>query len=137
MKWPGMFLIALAAGSASAAELQIIVDDIESEAGDIRLALYNDPKTFRKGEMSLKRLSQPAQPGSVTFRVDDLPAGTYAVIVYHDEDGNGKMNRFLGMIPTEGYGLSENPEISGPPAFADADFELGPEGRTIDIKLRY
>lgn len=125
IKWPIAVLLSVSFGNAVAAELQIIVDNIASNAGNIRLALYNDPKTFRKEGESLKRLSVPAQPGSVTFRFGALPAGNYAAIAYHDDDANGRLNRFLGMIPTEGYGLSNNPVVTGPPRLHRCRFRAG------------
>ncbi len=57
-----------------------------------------------------------------------MPAGRYAVIAYHDEDGNGRLNLRFGMIPVEGYGLSNDPEVAGPPRFQDAAFELREPG---------
>jgi uncharacterized protein (DUF2141 family) len=59
------------------------------------------------------------------------------VVVYHDQDGDGEMDRFLGMIPTEGYGLSRNPEVTGPPAFADSAFDLPAAGAELAIEMRY
>jgi len=47
------------------------------------------------------------------------------------------MNRFMGMIPTEGYGLSTNPKVYGKPGFADAAFELSGERTAIEIGLNY
>ncbi len=43
------------------------------------------------------------------------------------------------MFPTEGYGLSNNPTVSGPPAFADSAFELpaGTGAARISIDIRY
>ncbi|MFO7592720.1 MAG: DUF2141 domain-containing protein [Pseudomonadota bacterium] len=137
MKWLIAASFAFAAGSVAAADLQIVVEDIESSEGSVRLALYNDPKTFRKEEKSLTVLSKDAAEGSLEFLIEGLDPGRYALIVYHDADGNGKMNRFLGMIPTEGYGLSNNPEVSGPPAFEDAVFELNEEGGRVEVILRY
>ena len=137
MKWLSAAFLALAAGSAAAAELQVVVEGIQGREGNVRLALYNDPKTFRKEEKSLKVLAKPASGDSVSFLFEGLQPGRYTLIAYHDADSNGKMNRFLGMIPTEGYGLSNNPQVSGPPAFDDADFELTEAGESVHIKLRY
>jgi uncharacterized protein (DUF2141 family) len=127
----------LGSTAAMAAQLQVEVTDIASAEGTICLALYDDPKTFRKEGKSLQRLTLPAEADEVRFTIENLPPGRYALIVYHDADSNGKMNRFLGMIPTEGYGLSTNPEVSGPPAFKDAEFALSKEGESIRISLNY
>ncbi len=66
-----------------------------------------------------------------------LPPGRYAVVAYHDENGNGELDRFLGMIPREGYGVSNIPEPSGPPQFDQAAFDVPDEGRELAVPLRY
>lgn len=137
MKWLSAAVIAMAAGRAVAADLQVVVEGVESREGNVRLAIYNDPKTFRKEEKCLRVLSLPAAESIVRFSFEGLAPGRYALIAYHDADGNGKMNRFLGMIPTEGYGLSNDPEVSGPPAFKDAQFDLGEAGGSVQIPLHY
>lgn len=135
--WSGILLFLMAAGGAVAADLRVEVRGIQGTEGNIRLALYDDPKTFRKEEHSRLQQSQPAQAGTLTFRIEGLAPGRYALIVYHDADSSGTLNRFLGMIPTEGYGLSNNPQVSGPPAFNDAAFEVTDSGLDTVIELRY
>jgi uncharacterized protein (DUF2141 family) len=128
---------ALVTASAGAADLQIDVQGVQGSDGTIRLALYQDPKTFRKEDQSLLRQTQPAHPGAMTFKLPNLAPGRYAVIVYHDADNNGEMNRFLGMIPTESYGLSTNPRLMGRPAFSDAAFDLPAQGKRLQIRMHY
>ena len=47
------------------------------------------------------------------------------------------VDRRFGMFPTEGYGLSNNPKVSGPPAFADSAFEVSGTETRISIDLHY
>ena len=45
----------------------------------------------------------------------DVPPGTYAIALLHDENGNGRADRVL-MVPREGFGFSRNaPVRMGPP----------------------
>lgn len=103
------------------------------------MGLYSDPKTFRKEAQAVKIEQIPAQSGTATVKFSALPPGRYAIMAYHDEDGNGELNRRFGMFPTEGYGLSNNPSVSGPPAFADSAFEVpaGAGAAQISIDIRY
>lgn len=137
MKWIiGLMLIA-AGAQVAAAELTVTIDGIENDKGHIRLALYNDPETFRDEEKVFRSADQQAATGKVVFTFSGLEAGDYGIIAYHDDNNDGKMNRLLGMIPTEGYGLSTNPRVSGPPDFDDARFTLEEGGSAITIKLNY
>lgn len=68
----------------------------------------------------------------------DLPQGTFAVTVLHDENNNGKMDKkFFGM-PKEGYGASDNPKKKmRAPNFNEAKFSLNGSEQTIKIALIY
>ena len=128
----------LASGSALAAEVQVVVRGVKHDQGAVKTALYSDPATFRKEDKALAVQGQPAKAGEMVFTFSGVAPGRYAVVVYHDENGNGQMDRFLGMIPTEGYGLSNNPEVSGPPQFEPSAFDArdGEVARSV-IDLRY
>lgn len=131
-------LFILASTSALAADIEVVVRGVKHDQGAVKTALYSDPATFRKEDKALAVQGQPAKVGEMVFTFSGVAPGRYAVVVYHDENGNGKMDRFLGMIPTEGYGLSNNPEVSGPPQFEPSAFDArdGEVARSI-IDLRY
>ena len=70
------------------------------------------------------------------FHFSNLPPGTYAAKVMHDENDNGKLDtNFMGM-PIEGYGFSNNPQLLRKPTFDEAKFDLGAGGGAITIHLR-
>jgi uncharacterized protein (DUF2141 family) len=134
-------LSATAASSVLAQEntLQVSLTGIQHDRGSVRVGLYSDPKTFRKEAQAVAIQQAAAAAGTVTLSFGALPPGRYAIMAYHDEDGNGELNRRFGMFPTEGYGLSNNPTVSGPPAFDDSAFEIPAGGGTtpISIDIRY
>ena len=117
--------------------LQVNLTGVQHDKGAIRVGLYAAPDTFRKEEQATAVIQIPATVGTVVARFDPLPPGRYAIMAYHDEDGNGALNRRLGMFPTEGYGLSNNPAVLGPPTFADSAFDVGDSAEVINIELRY
>lgn len=121
---------------ATAAELEVRISNVAHERGNVRVTLYAGPEGFRHEERSLRVIEQPAAAGPVTVRFNDLATGSYAVIAYHDENGDGTLNRFLGMVPTEGYGLSNNPKLMGPPRFDDAALQLEADA-SIEVRLNY
>ncbi|MDY0012229.1 MAG: DUF2141 domain-containing protein [Rhodocyclaceae bacterium] len=137
------FVLALlgvgAAGGAHAGEASLVVriDGIRHERGALRVSLYRDPKTFRKEPQATAVQQVAAAPGQATVGFAALPPGRYAVMAYHDEDGNGELNRRFGMFPTEGWGLSNNPTVIGPPAFDDSAFEVVAPSTAVTIELSY
>jgi len=133
----GVIGLSVFAAPAMAGDLIVTLEGIAHDKGGIRVGLYDRSETFRKEDRAFALKDGPALPGRVSITFADVPAGRYAVMAYHDEDGNGRLDRFLGMIPTEGYALSNNPEVSGPPAFDECAFDIPAEGRTIVVNVKY
>ncbi len=103
----------------------------------MRVGLYRQPDTFRKEAKALAVQQAAATVGTVEVAFSGLEPGEYAVMAYHDENANGQLDRRFGMFPIEGYGLSNNPEVMGPPAFKDSAFNVGGGTTAISIDVRY
>ncbi len=133
----GLALVPPCALAADDATLTVTLRNVRDAGGAVRAGLYREPATFRKEEKAVGVTQAPAIPGEVTLRFAGLPPGRYAIMAYHDENGDGQLNRRFGMFPSEGYGLSNNPQVSGPPAFDDSAFEVAAPATAIAIELRY
>gem|GEM_PF-69453 len=136
-----LLLVCLLAGGgyahADSGRLVVQIEGVKAAGGELRASLYQLPETFRKEDKALQVVSLPAQAGAARLVFDGLPAGRYAVMVYHDANSDQKLNLRFGMFPTEGYGLSNNPSVIGPPKFEGSAFDLkGAESR-INIRLAY
>ena len=125
--------------SAQADESRLIVTlkDVRDSTGQIRASIYREPETFRKEDRAVAVVSVPAQKGDLKLAFMALPPGRYAIMAYHDADSDSKLGLRFGMFPTEGYGLSNNPKVMGPPKFADSAFDLSGQETSIEIKLSY
>lgn len=124
--------------SVTAADLTIHVGGLRNTNGYLRLSLYDRPETFPKGNGRMARLKVRVQSSPMTVRFTDLLPGSYAVTVHHDEDADGKLNRNLVGMPREGYGFSNDAQVTfGPPSFASAAVRLGREDTAITITVRY
>lgn len=111
---------------------------MHSDKGTCYLSLYNSEKGFPKDPKAAFRLAYASIINGIsTFHFEKLPAGTYAIATFHDENGNRKLdNNFFG-VPTEGTGTSNNATgIFGPPKFREAKFPLGRD-TAITIRIRY
>ena len=66
----------------------------------------------------------------------NLPKGEYAVMMYHDENTNGKMDaNFIG-IPKEDYAASNGARgFMGPPKYDDAKFTVTSDKKIV-IKIK-
>lgn len=129
-------LSSLGVKAAEQHQLTVHLTDIKNEQGTIFVELYSDPATFRKSAKALKIIKVPAKLGAVTVVFSGLESANYAILSFHDEDGNGQMNKRFGMIPIEGYGLSNNPKVMGPPAFKESAFEVNQDSE-VSIQFKY
>ncbi|MGA6828806.1 DUF2141 domain-containing protein [Nitrospira sp. NS4] len=69
---------------------------------------------------------------------EDIPPGTYAMAVIHDENMNGKLDTHLPGIPTEGYGFSNDAQgLIGAPSLSAASFPYKEENLDLTMSLRY
>ncbi len=126
----------LVATVGSAAELEVRVNGLNSAEGELRLALFADEVSFEAGE-PLAGVFLPANPDGLSIALGGLPRGNYAVSVFHDENGNGLLDRNLVGAPREPYGFSNDARGRfGPPRFEEMRFSLGDDPMALEINLR-
>lgn len=123
------------AGSGPA--IMVTVDGIKSSSGKLRVQSYRGTAAewLQKGRW-LSRIEVPARAGSMTFCLPVDAAGSYAIAIRHDVQGNGKTD-----LTTDGGGMSNNPAISifnlGKPSHTKTAFTVGNEVKSIRIQMRY
>jgi uncharacterized protein (DUF2141 family) len=125
------------AGAAPLASLEATVAGLRSAKGLVQACLTAAPAHFPDcaKDPAARRLTVPA--GTTVLRFADLPPGTYAIALFHDENGNGRLDTRFG-VPTEGFGFSNNPRILfGPPSFATARFAVGGTPVAVTVRIRY
>lgn len=130
-----MFALLFAAAPSFAADLTINVDGVASADGQVMVAVFDSADTFLA--KPVRAAAAPANQGTVQLQVAGLPAGDYALAVYHDANGNGKLDRNSVGMPTEDYAFSNNAfGKRGAPSFADARIALPADGASARVNLR-
>lgn len=142
-----IFLVSLALcaqyGDAYAAEgpfrITVLMEQFKGDNGAALVALYDSAKGFpgdRQHAVKKAKTTVSSRVAQVIF--EGLPAGEYAISVFHDEDGDGALGKnFIG-IPTEGYGTSNNqkPGLSHP-SYEKARFFIVGGNVSLKITMRY
>lgn len=126
-------------GPASATWLNLSVEQVNMSAGFVTLTLYpDDPARFLKPMGSLYVVKVPARAG-VTQACLFVPGpGVYGLALYHDANGNGKIDRNAIGIPKEGFGFSNNPRILfSAPKLKSVRLAINGPGASTWIRLRY
>ncbi len=112
--------------------INIIVPNITSDKGNIKFALY-DKKTFMLAPLNAKVGVIKAGATAIVF--ENVKAGEYAIVCYHDSNDNNKMDYDEQMIPKEDFGVSNNPQLMGPPTFDAAKFTV--ENKSLDLTIKF
>jgi len=118
----------------NAAELTVSLDNPPSK-GTVAFVLFDSANTF--GD-----LRDPAKvvifllDGRDEYRIEGILPGEYALMIYYDENNNGRMDKnFIG-IPTEPLGFSNRYQPKAPPSFSRASFMVEEEQvRHFDVEL--
>jgi uncharacterized protein (DUF2141 family) len=119
-------------------DLTVVVTDLRSDQGKIKVALWQDAEGFTDPEAAVAKLTVEPLGKVARVTIRDLPPGTYALASYHDENGNGKFDKTLIGWPDEGLGFSNGAWIKlGPPSFEEAAITLGAGASAAVISLRY
>lgn len=130
---------ALVGAAAPAADVRVTVTGLRSHKGLVQACLTADPRSFPncRGDKAAHTLTVAAS-GEVELEFAGVEPGRYAIALLHDENGNGRADMALAMIPTEGFGFSRDaPVRMGPPKFSAAAFEVASDDVSQTIRMRY
>ena len=118
-----------------ALQIRVTVHNV-SVGGILKLELFGE-NNFLKKEGKLRRIRVPAENGPQKVCINLPRPGEFAVVGYHDKDGNRRLKKAWNFKPKEPYGLSNNPEIKALrlPKFSETGFVVPMEGVDIDIHL--
>ena len=119
---------------ASADDLTVRLTGLRNETGQMLVGLHSSAGSFPSRWQRAFAVRRVPVGSPVTF--EGIPAGRYAVIAVHDEDGDGAMTKTFIGLPVEGFGTSNNPTFFGPPRFGPAVFDLRGSS-TIDVRIVY
>ena len=119
--------------------ITIRIPNLRNADGLLGVALFSSDKGFPENSDKAFALTgmklNEAKPEIV---LKNIPYGTYAVCVLHDENANMEMDKNWIGIPKEGFGASNNPKISmGPPEFEESNFVLDSQNMALVIDINY
>ena len=127
---------ARAATGAETGVLTVTISGAESEKGKILVALCASRSEYESDGEGMRMVRLPARVGPIEHRFEDLPAGTYALRVFHDANANDEID--IGwMGPEERYGFSNGARgLMGPPDWDEARFAFDGKaaGQAIVLK---
>ncbi|MEM7437761.1 MAG: DUF2141 domain-containing protein [Myxococcota bacterium] len=129
-----------AAEEAPPWELVVEIRAIEAARGDdIYCSLFGSEQGFPMDSSKALETTQAKGKGETRLCTFAVPkAGTYAVSVLHDENGNRKVDTKVFGIPTEGWATSKNvkPRFRAP-NFEESRFEIASPTSKQRVEMHY
>lgn len=128
-------LLSFLANAQEPGSLKLVVRGMTHSNGTIKAALYKSPDQwlethFRAADTTIYH------PDEVVLFFKQVPAGEYAISIFHDENGNGALDTGTFGIPTEDYAFSNNAKgMFGPASYEDSSFRIASNEITHIINL--
>lgn len=120
--------------ASGAATVNVTLGGVAGQKGALMGAICNKDSFLKDCQYFAV---QPAIAGNV-LKFPSVAPGSYAVMVYHDENVNGKLDKSASGMPLEGWGFSRNARGHyGPPAFDDARIEIKAGANDIALDMVY
>ncbi|MEM6413722.1 MAG: DUF2141 domain-containing protein [Pseudomonadota bacterium] len=119
-------------------EIQLEIRGVKESIGLMTAELFSDNEEgFLNKGGRLQRVRFAAKAPITRLCLQPPSSGKYAIAVYHDENANKVLDRRTLGIPSEPFGISNNPIMRfAPPTLDEAAFNVGADGARITIKLR-
>lgn len=124
------------ATAATAGELTVNLQGIRAQGGLLKVAVVDSQDAWDGKAAPVQVDGAPPRGEAATFTFKDLKPGSYAVMITHDENGNGKLDTNAIGMPLEGYGFSNNPRVMRKPTWDEARFEVTSTDAAIAVELR-
>lgn len=128
------------ANAAGEAAVQVKVTGLESTDGQVMCSIFRGAEGFPSDHRhAVGRAQVRIEGSSVTIPFRGLEPGEYAVAVFHDANGNNKLDKGLFGAPTEGWGVSNNPSARlRAPRFSEASFTVTAKAPSrVNIRIKY
>ncbi len=134
---PWLTLACLGSACAEPIEVHVEISGLRGAKGQVLIALHDNRWAFpSRWDQALVRTSVPAVEGTATATLKLTRPGRFALIVVHDEDGDGRMNKSPLGLPREGYATGRNAPTLEFPLF-DAALRDWASGSRVSIRLVY
>lgn len=114
--------------------VSVQIENIKNTNGQLVIGLYSNKESFLKTPQKGEIVKIEGSTATVVFK--NIPEGTYAISLFHDENSNEKLDtNFMG-IPKEAYACSNNAKgFMSAPEWEDAKFEVG--DKNIDLIITF
>lgn len=120
---------------AMAEDVTVTLTGVQARGGVILAALQTEAQFMQPAGTYGERITDPAS-GAVRVTFRNVAAGDYALMVLHDEDGDGQM-KMNGYMPAEGWAMVNGDTLRATPTFDQVKFTVAASGADLSVPMSY
>lgn len=127
------------AGDEAGLSITLTVSGIVGMGGELDVALFNNAKFWLdESNVPVEQKRLKIKSGTMRVTFEGLAASNYAVVVYHDANGNKELDTGFMGSPEEGHAFSGEGEYGfGPPSFEESSFTLFGSSTAVNVRMTY
>jgi len=134
-----LFVLTTAHTQNDIGSIELVISETATDEGVIQLLIFDQEKGWPESlDGAWKMETIPIKNGVARNTITDVPAGNYAITVFHDHDEDGKIRKNKVGYPLDNFGFSNNPSlIFGVPSFNKCSQKVLAGQKTIfEIELK-
>lgn len=128
-------ILAASATAAHAGTLTFTAENVEARGGTLYVGVQTEDQFMQWDGIAGDKIETPtAGSHTMTF---DLPAGDYAVSVWHDLGGDGEFDRTETGMPLDGWAMINGAKLRGAPTFDAVKISVPETGASASESVIY
>lgn len=134
-----LFVLSIAPTKNDIGTIELVISETATDEGVIQLLIFDQEKGWPESlDDAWKMAAIPIKNGVARKTIADVPAGSYAVTVFHDQDEDGEIRKNKVGYPLDDFGFSNNPSLFfGVPSFNKCTQQVIAGQKTIfEIELK-
>lgn len=113
--------------------ISVKIDNVKNNTGTVYFALHTED-TFMKAQ-GIQSAQSKIEGKEVNVTFTNVPKGEYAILAFHDENDNKKMDFTSIGMPAEDYATSAKGMSFGPPSFNGSKFTIDAEDKSLHLRF--
>lgn len=123
------------AAPAYAASLTVDLEGVRAGSGPLYISVQTRAQFMHDGGAAGSVVTSPLA-GSHRFAFD-LPAGEYAISIWHDDNGNGAFDKDEQSRPLDGWAMPNAERLRGEPSFDQVKTMVGAAPAIVRLAMIY
>ena len=131
----GLSALAAVQPLAHAGDVSVTLTGVRA-GGDVYVSLQTEDQFMSQSGVSGDVIYN-TKGGTLRVSLGNVPAGTYAISVWHDVDADGVFDVDAAGMPTDGWAMVNGEMLRGAPTFEQVSFDVSDIAKPLRLRMAY